>query len=247
MQKKHALFTSGAGRGDHTRLLAINATLCVDTVDDFNAFYDYFDDIRAFVVSVEPPHYPYPIDRTLADEGRQVFEQRCSWCHGTYGPQGTYPNYLIPLDTIGTDPALAEYHVRTSAPAGAWLNGSVFTDNQARYDPSLAYVAPPLDGIWVTAPFLHNGSVPTLAALLESSTRPKYWTRSYDDPHAYDPAAAGWKFTRLDHGQADEPDAKSRRRIVDTTLPGFGNGGHTAGDSLSPQQRAAVIEYLKTL
>jgi len=247
MRKKNAMFLSGAGRGDQTRLMAINATLWVDTVEDFDAFYQYFNDIRAFVASIEPPHYPYPVDAHRVAAGQRVFDQRCSKCHGTYGPGGTYKNLLIPLWMVGTDPALAEYHVVTSAPAGAWLNGSVFTDHQARYEPSLGYVAPPLDGVWATAPYLHNGSVPTLAALLESSTRPKYWTRSYDDPHTYDRDAVGWKFSRLDHGQAAEADVDARRKIVDTTVAGYGNGGHTFGDALSPQKRAAVIEYLKTL
>jgi hypothetical protein len=252
MRKKNAMFATGAGRGDLTRLMAINATLCVDTVEDFDAFYDYFDDIRAFVASIEAPPYPYPINARRAQKGHLVFERRCQGCHGTYGQGATYPNLLLPLAMVGTDPALAEYHVVTSAPAGEWLNGSVFTANQARYDPSLGYVAPPLDGIWVTAPFLHNGSVPTLAALLDSATRPKYWTRPIDpetgayDTRRYDPDAVGWQFERLDHGQADT-DGDRRRRIVDTTVAGFGNGGHTYGDRLSPEKRAAVLEYLKTL
>ena len=36
---------------------------------------------------------------------------------------------------------------------------------------------PPLDGVWATAPYLHNGSVPTLEAVLKSSDRPALWQR----------------------------------------------------------------------
>ncbi|MDB4967053.1 MAG: hypothetical protein JWN44_2742, partial [Myxococcales bacterium] len=39
----------------------------------------------------------------------------------------------------------------------------------------------------------------------------------------------------------------ARRRIYDTTKTAYGNGGHTFGDALSPEDRAAVLEYLKTL
>jgi hypothetical protein len=56
------------------------------------------------------------------------------------------------------------------------------------------YIAPPLDGIWATAPYLHNGSVPDLATLLKSSSRPTYWLRSFDDGD-YDLTNVGWKCT----------------------------------------------------
>ena len=44
-------------------------------------------------------------------------------------------------------------------------------------DPVPGYTAPPLDGIWATGPFLHNGSVPNLALVLDSTRRPTYWRR----------------------------------------------------------------------
>jgi hypothetical protein len=46
----------------------------------------------------------------------------------------------------------------------------------------LGYVAPPLDGVWATAPYLHNGSVPTLAALLDTRNRPTYWRHEAPSP-----------------------------------------------------------------
>src|SRR5262249_50072061 len=108
------------------------------------------------------------------------------------------------------------------------------------------YVAPPLDGIWATAPFLHNGSVPTLEALLDSTKRPSFFTRRFI-PDEFDQFAVGLKVTPLDHGQLDEKDEKKRPSIYDTTLRGYSNRGHTFGDALSSADRKAVIEYLKTL
>jgi mono/diheme cytochrome c family protein len=252
MAKKNAMFYAAGGQGDHTGFMSVNSTLCVDTVEDFETFYDYFDDIRAYLASIPPPAYPWQIDSARAAVGQGIFEDKCAGCHGKYGANPEYPDRLIPLEKIGTDPALAQYNVSTDDSANRWLNDSVFTRDGV-YAPFLAYVAPPLDGIWATAPFLHNGSVPTLAALLDSKTRPAFWTRPIDedtgafDSTKYDTNAVGWIHTALDQGQESEPDAAKRRAIVDTKLLGFSNVGHTYGDNLSNDERESVIEYLKTL
>jgi hypothetical protein len=107
-------------------------------------------------------------------------------------------------------------------------------------------VAPPLDGVWATAPYLHNDSVPSIAALLDSSQRPRYW-RHVLEPREYDTATLGWRHEALGHGKYGAAGEDEARRIYDTSLPGYGNGGHTFGDVLSERERAAVIEYLKTL
>jgi hypothetical protein len=171
-----------------------------------------------------------------------VYEERCASCHGT---PSEYPNLIVALDEVGTDPILATGATQFAERFVQWFNGS-FYGELAYLAPAPGYYAPPLDGIWATAPFLHNGSVPTLAALLDSTTRPRYWTRTFDSTD-YDPDAVGWRFTELDHGQADEPSSSQRKLIYDTTLLGYGNGGHTYGDELPPADRASLIEYLKTL
>ncbi len=72
----------------------------------------------------------------------------------------------------------------------------------------IGYQAPPLYGVWATAPYLHNGSVPTVEALLDSSKRPAIWQRQLrtlgpvtgfdqDFASAYDPQALGWKHSAL--------------------------------------------------
>ena len=71
---------------------------------------------------------------------------------------------------IGTDPARA---ARALRPPDRPLQLDLVRRGLSRSTPTMiGYQAPPLDGIWATAPYLHNGSVPTLAALLKSSTRP---------------------------------------------------------------------------
>jgi hypothetical protein len=110
------------------------------------------------------------------------------------------------------------------------------------------YQAPPLDGIWATAPYLHNGAVPTVYHMLKSTSRPKIFTRSYQtEKEDYDPVKLGWKVQVLDKPPAASVPLRERRKFYDTTQPGRGNQGHTFGDKLSEEERMAVIEYLKTL
>ncbi|MFT3764936.1 MAG: c-type cytochrome [Minicystis sp.] len=251
MKKKNAMFYVAGGRGDHARIEMTASTLCTDSVDEAKKIDAYFPDIEAFIASIEPPKYDGAIDAALAQKGKAVFEATCARCHGTYGDGASYPNLLVKLGEVGTDAALATGSTQFAKIYVDWFNDS-FYGEIATLAPQPGYVAPPLDGIWATAPYLHNGSVPTVEALLDSSKRPKYWSRKYDangvyDDGDYDDAALGWRFTAVDHGQADEIDSTTRKRIYDTTLPGYGNGGHTYGDALSAADRTAVIEYLKGL
>ena len=245
MKKKTSMFYLGAGRGDHARIMMTASILCTSSVEESQAIDAYFADIRAYIMSIEPPKFPWPVDQTVADHGRSVFESTCSRCHGTYGADGTYPNRILPIAEIGTDPAMTLGAAQFGPTFVDWYSKSFFGE-VARLEPQDGYIAPPLDGIWATAPFLHNGSVPTIEALLDSSKRPAYWTRSFDSS-AYDPAALGWTHTALGHGKSGESNASLRKSIYDTTLPGYGNGGHLYGDALTSADRSAVIEYLKTL
>jgi cytochrome c5 len=251
MAKKNAMFYVAGGRGDHARIEMTASTLCTDSVDEAQKIDAYFPDVAAFIASIEPPKFTGKIDDSVLGVGKKVFHSVCSGCHGTYGEGASYPNLLVRADVVGTDPVLATGSTQFAQIYVKWFNES-FYGQLAHLDPQKGYVAPPLDGIWATAPYLHNGSVPTVEALLDSSKRPKFWTRKYDaqgvyDDTDYDDDALGWKFTALDHGQDGEPEVKKKVRIYDTTLPGYSNAGHTYGDALSDSDRHAVIEYLKTL
>jgi mono/diheme cytochrome c family protein len=246
MQKKHAMFYTAAGRGDHARIEMAASLLCTDSVDEARTIDAAFVDVRAWIETLQPPPWPFAIDSALAARGRPVFEKTCSRCHGTYGDGGSYPNLVIPIDVVGTDPLLATGTAEFSPDFVQWFAQS-FWGETSRLDPQPGYVAPPLDGIWATAPFFHNGSVPTLEGVLDTSKRPRYWVRTSYDSTDYDPVAVGWNFTAITHGQAMEPTASARVKIYDTTLDGYHNTGHPYGDALSADDRRAVIEYLKTL
>jgi len=245
------MFYTAGGRGDHARIEMTASTLCTDSVDEAQKIDAYFPDVAAYIASIVPPKFSGAIDSSLADSGKKVFEAVCSQCHGTYSNGGNYPNLLVDLTVVGTDPTMITSVTQFADDYVQWFNES-FYGQLAHLEPQKGYVAPPLDGIWATAPYLHNGSVPTIEALLDSSKRPKYWSRKYNgagvyDDSDYDDATLGWNVTVLDHGQADEPDSSKKRHLYDTTLPGYSNQGHTFGDSLTAEDRKAVIEYLKTL
>lgn len=246
MSKKNAMFYTTIGRGDHSRFMLLASMLCIKGTEDVDKVTSYADDIRAFIASLEAPKFPYPIEYDLAEEGEEIFVRECSACHGTYGDNESFPNRVYPVADVGTDPTYA-----TEATDGsrdrfyAWVARSPYGDEDSAV-PAPGYIAPPLDGIWATAPYLHNGSVPSMEALLESSFRPTYW-RHWSEPRSYNPAAMGWQFDALALGQDAEPDAELRRHIYDTTLRGYGNQGHNYSDKLSEEARRALLEYLKTI
>ena len=210
-----------------------------------------YADIHKFILSLEAPKFPFPIDQKKAQTGREIFTQHCSRCHGTYGPDASYPNKVVSLDTIGTDPLLAESITDKAVEHfnKSWLGREKGADGkliQAKV--SLGYQAPPLDGIWATAPYFHNSSVPTVYHVLNSKARPKVFTRSFGtEAEDYDLAKLGWKITSLAHGADPKMPPLERRKIYDTSLPGQANTGHTFADALTEPERMAVIEYLKTL
>ncbi len=247
MRKKHAMFYSGEGRGDHVRLMFLASSLCTDSVAAAETqIQRYGRDLRAYIANLTPPRYPFPVDAPLAERGQQVFEATCSRCHGTYGPAWIYPNLLVDIGTVGTDPALMEAGMSSAyGRFYRWFAQSPY-GRGAELLPARGYVAPPLDGVWATAPYLHNGSVPTLAVLLESAKRPRYWRRTYNSTD-YDPQTLGWRYVELPAGKAAAADPGLRKQIYDTDGAGASNAGHTFGDGLTDDDRRAVLEYIKTL
>jgi hypothetical protein len=210
-----------------------------------------FADIEAYLRTIEAPKYPFPVNEGLAARGRELYDRTCARCHGTYGPGGTYPNKIVPLDTLGTDRTLAE---AGDVEVLKYLNQSWFGQERGpdgkllQFAESRGYQAPPLDGIWASAPYFHNASVPTVYHALNSAARPKVFTRTYRTGREdYDPVKLGWKISVPDTPPDPKKSGYESRKIYDTTQPGRGNGGHLFGDKFSEDERMAVIEYLKTL
>jgi Cytochrome c len=244
LKKKKTMYHVGATDARSVRSIMQFMMHPLTLSRDFERAEPHFQDIQDYLLSLNPPKYPFPIDAERAAKGREFFESHCSKCHGTYGANASYPNRIVALDEIGTDRTRFDnIGVKFGeAYAASWF---------AKETPprpirqTAGYQAPPLDGVWATAPYFHNGSVPTLDGVLDSHSRPKRFTRSFrTNEEDFDKVRVGWKVW--------EPDSATRtpyesRKIYDTTRLGRGNAGHVYGDELTAEERKAVIEYLKTL
>ncbi len=210
--------------------------------EKFQSFEPNFVHIYQYIEELAPPKYPFPIDMKRADRGRELFVQNCAECHGTYGPDGEFPNRVVALDEVGTDSRRfqAIYKERREAANENWLQ--YFGEHPIDIE-SKGYLAQPLDGIWASAPYFHNGSVPTLWAVMNPSKRPKIWKRSED---GYDQKKVGLDVQEFD-SVPENLIARQRRMYYDTNHIGNSAEGHTFPDVLSDQEKSDVIEYLKTL
>ena len=241
-KKKKHLYADAFAQKGHRALMQF-MLVQENGPEEFKEWESDYRDVYEFLESIEPPAYPFEIDEGLAETGRGLFNDNCAHCHGTYGEDASYPNKLVAIDEIGTDRirlgALSEQD-RASYDE-SWFGH--FGKHETRLNPG-GYIAPPLDGVWASAPYLHNGSIPTLAHLMDSKSRPKIWKRSED---GYDKARVGLaveEFTKLPSSlrRADQI-----RQYFNTSKFGKSADGHTFPDGLTPEEKAAVLEYLKTL
>lgn len=253
LKKKQTMYHTGSADTRSVRSLMQFMMSPLNPPSAFTEAEPEFRDIREFLLSLEPPRYPFAVDKPLAARGEKLFRAHCARCHGTYGEEWTYPNRIIPLDEIGTDGHRLEGITRKFGEyyAQSWFAKEVdgwFTQGYLPIEAD-GYQAPPLDGLWATGPYFHNGSVPTVYHVLNSKSRPRVFTRSYaTDADAYDSRLLGWKIKQLPQGpDPSAMDPIEARKIYDTALIGRGNQGHTFGDHLSDGERFAIIEYLKTL
>jgi hypothetical protein len=193
------------------------------------------------------------IDRTKAAEGQKLYAQLCSSCHDDPATER-----LFDPDSIGTDRNRLENFAAPMKTGGVFTDSAgpfladierqayriwnVPADSQTRFSgpqPSVwrttsRWIARPLAGVWATAPYLHNGSVPTLHdLLLPPGERPKTFPLGHRE---YDPVKVGYA-----------TDVASPREVFDTQVSGNRNVGHEFGTRLTPAERAALLEYLKTI
>lgn len=146
------------------------------------------------------------------------------------------------ITTVGTDGERAEKYGANEA---TLVNASWFGATTP-VTATMKYVAPPLRGVWASAPYFHNGSVPTLAGVLDSTSRPAFFRVRGTSAAEYDEVNVGLKVDVLTAAPAS-PSAADRARVYDTTQPGLHNTGHPFGDSLSADERTDLLAFLKTL
>jgi mono/diheme cytochrome c family protein len=197
--------------------------------------------VEDWLLTKEAPMYPYPIDPAKAQQGAALYKEYCASCHGA-GPRefsGAYVGKVTPIEEIGTDRhRLDSYSYELALNQSTLYAGYAWRFSHFRK--TFGYANMPLDGIWLRAPYLHNGSVPTLRDLLEpSSQRPRVFIRGYD---VYDRLRVGFV--------SDVAKEGSKHYFkFDTRAEGNGNAGHEGGrygTQLATTQKEALVEFLKT-
>jgi mono/diheme cytochrome c family protein len=205
---------------------------------------------------LQPPKWPADvlgaIDENKAQQGEQIFNQKCLGCHQdkmfTQMQVGTDPNransFGQAVGTVSFPKAISP--ILSGLKKRAFADDGVSPAEQATMDASpviwratAQYLARPLNGIWATAPFLHNGSVPTLYDLLHPDRRPSKFATG---DREFDPVKIGY--------QNDVTATGPNIWIYDTSLSGNSNIGHSGeafGTTLPEDQKVALLEYLKKL
>jgi hypothetical protein len=218
--------------------------------------------IERWLETAEPPKYPQVINAALAKIGEPIYAEYCSGCHGKNGREFAPPHSDVSRDCLATGRPDADLYApqvgritRIEAIGTdrhrldsftydlATTLGTVYAGYPHRYchyRKTFGYANAPLDGVWLRAPYLHNGSVPTLRDLLEpAAARPASFYRGND---VYDGVKLGFV--------SEVPAAQGREFFrYDTTLPGNSNVGHegkTYGTELTRAEKNALVEYLKT-
>ncbi|MEX0675879.1 MAG: cytochrome c [Pirellulales bacterium] len=241
-RKKTHLYSDGFSPKDHRPLMQF-MLIPENGPEKFAEWEADFREVYAWLEALEAPAYPFAIDHSLANKGEAVFNTICADCHGTYGAEETYPNKIVPIDEVGTDPvrlqALSPEH--RAAYGRSWFGH--FGKHETIRDPG-GYVAPPLDGIWASAPYFHNGSVPTLWHVLHPGERPKVWQRTED---GYDQETVGLEVATFEQLPGSVKTGRERRTYFDTGKFGKSAAGHTFPDALGEAEKRAVLEYLKSL
>jgi cytochrome c peroxidase len=200
-----------------------------------------------FIRRLEPPKYPFAIDAQLAAEGAGHYAAHCADCHGKNGRDfsGERVGKTTPIAAIGTDRHRFDSYTRDLAVTQNLLYTGYEDERFRHFKKTDGYANMPLDGIWLRAPYLHNGSVPTLRDLLEPpDQRPTEFHRGYD---RFDAERVGFV------SDAARDAAATKHFRFDTREPGNGNFGHAYGtrtlgelQPLTEREKAALVEFLKT-
>lgn len=197
--------------------------------------------VRDWTWTLPPPAYPFAVDGTLAARGAAVYQQACVQCHADHRFRdgvvaGDRVGRVVNIADIGTDrQRLDSYTAIFAANQYSLFPASEY--RFTRFRKTQGYANHPLDGIWARAPYLHNGSVPTLRDLLEpAERRPAVFFRGYD---VFDQQRVGFV--------SDVAEENGRRYFMyDTSVTGNSNSGHVYGTELDDEDKRALVEYMKT-
>jgi mono/diheme cytochrome c family protein len=219
--------------------------------------------IEDWLTTKEPPKYPFRIKDELSQLGKPLYDTYCAGCHGRNGRDfsGELVGGVTHIDEIKTDRhRLDSFTYELSSTLSTIYTG--YPWRFRHFHKTFGYANSPLDGVWLRAPYLHNGSVPTLRDLLNpASQRPRIFYRGYD---VFDQEKLGFvseeaKFTADGLSIAEPDDPHHYFKFETEEKPGgstprdrnegnshAGHEGKAYGTELSDAEKNAIVEYLKT-
>ncbi|NWE47981.1 hypothetical protein [Pseudomonas gingeri] len=193
-----------------------------------------FNRVTNWLLGTKPPAWPFALDQARVAQGKPIWDNNCAGCH-EFGKADT-GQVTTRIDQLGTDPHRLDSFTVGLVQAFHGFKKPPFDFNA--YRKTQSYSNTPTDGVWMRAPYLHNGSVPSLWDLLQTpDKRPVAFSTGSD---VYDPVKVGF----VTSGQQVEAPGYFK---YDTRLEGNHNSGHLYGTQLTDAEKWALIEFMKTL
>lgn len=201
-----------------------------------------------------------PIDQVKATLGKALYKTNCLSCHASSSNMTT-ASFTYNYMDVGTDPEYYKGQVASfygkdlfkdvltpwlkKVKAASYQREKITNPNLFEYNRTPVFweapsgnkpEARPLYGAWASAPFLHNGSVPSIMQLLTKPT--DRVTSFYVGSTEYDTANLGFKDEQLYFSY--------QLQTTCATCTGNSNQGHDFGTSLSKEEKLELIEFLKS-
>lgn len=247
------LFCDGYGVGTPPGWAVAVELTAGQTPETVHRYLPVIERAEQSLMALMPAAYPFTVDRDLVQPGEEVYLQNCRECHGSYSrdldglPHLQSPQW-ISLKEVGTD--ADRVNLVTDRFEQLVTQSSMSDLIKVNPGHRNGYFAPRLEGIWARFPFLHNGSVPNMRALLTpAAQRPQVFSlKRAGERERFDESLLG--LTLPDASEASrllERGVKRERSIYDTRRVGHSRAGHEFGTELASADKAALIEYLKTL
>jgi mono/diheme cytochrome c family protein len=248
------LFYDGLGKAKSIGWLILPELTAGQLPENIRSDWPRVERLWELITKFEPPAYPFAIDRVQAARGKVFYDQACLKCHGAHErtPAGK-PVYLPPLfntlDEVDTD---ADRLAATNSELLSLIAKSPLADLVEAGTRPRGYFAMRMDATWASFPYLHNASVPTLWDLLEKpAARPRFWSlERTGDADRFDAKRVGLTVPPPGSREARKLERRARRGDRDVywvERDGHSNKGHDFGTDLSDADKAALVEYLKTL
>ncbi|MBK27104.1 MAG: hypothetical protein CME70_24080 [Halobacteriovorax sp.] len=249
-------FTDGFGNGTHAGWGLAVELAGTQTAENVRKMIPKIEHAENILADILPPKYPFKVNQIMAARGKKVFNNTCFKCHGTYERDAAgLPIYKEPkhieIDVVKTD----RDRLRGLTPEFLSLvERNPIPDYIQHNDVDPGYFAPRLEGVWARFPYLHNGSIPNMMALLTHPLeRPKFWDlQRAGERDRFSEELLGLTLPKKGSREYKKlvREAKSGARdVYSTDREGQSSKGHwfRFSDKLSNQDKKDLIEYLKTI